>query len=211
MSLHLPAPIIYPLTSGTATTPEEILRLVQAAVHADVPLFQIREKSLNALSLYNLTSRAVDIARGSKTRVLVNDRPDIAAAAGADGVHLTTQSLPAEVARKIYGPEFLLGVSTHSRAEAVAARRNGADFIVFGPIFDTESKRAFGEPQGLQKLQELTRELNDFPVLAIGGITLDNVAACFAAGATGVAAIRLFSDAGRLSSIVEVIESAFKR
>jgi thiamine-phosphate pyrophosphorylase len=211
MSLQLPLPIIYPLTSGTATSPEEILQLVQASVNSEIPIFQIREKSLDARSLYELTSRAVDITRGSKTRVLVNDRSDIARAAGADGVHLTTQSLPAEVVRKIYGHDFVIGVSTHSRAEAVAVQAAGADFVVFGPVFETESKRAFGEPQGLQKLQELTSELDDFPVLAIGGITLDNVEACFEAGASGVAAISLFSDAVAMSSIVEVLKSAFQR
>ena len=158
--------------------------------------------------LYELVARAVEITRGSDTRLLVNDRSDIARAAGADGVHLTTQSLPADVVRKIYGPEFLIGVSTHSSEEARAAKTRGADFVVFGPVFDTESKREFGAPQGLEKLQEITNELGEFPVVAIGGITLDNVAACFSAGASGVAAIRLLSDAERMSSIVEVIKNA---
>jgi thiamine-phosphate pyrophosphorylase len=181
--------------------------LVEAAVAAKVPLFQIREKALTARVLYELTQRAVEITRGSNTRLLVNDRSDIARAAGADGVHLTTHSLPAHVIRKTSAPEFLIGVSTHSREEAHAAKRAGADFIVFGPIFDTESKRVFGEPQGLEKLQELTTELGQFPVLAIGGVTLDNVESCFKAGASGVAAIRLLNDAERLSSIVEVIRN----
>src|SRR5262245_42590537 len=184
MPRHLPLPIIYPITSGK--TPEHILELVEAAVAARVPLFQIREKQLSGRALYELTTRALEITRASETRLLINDRSDIASAAGADGVHLTTQSLPASVVRKIYGPEFLIGVSTHSREEALAARAGGADFVVFGPVFETESKREFGEPQGLQRLQELTSELRDFPVVAIGGIALDNVEACFAAGASGV-------------------------
>ncbi len=137
--------------------------------------------------------------------MLVNDRSDIARAAGADGVHLTTQSLPAHIVREICGAEFLIGVSTHSREEAVAARVGGADFVVFGPVFDTESKRAFGEPQGLEKLREVASELSGFPVVAIGGITLDNFHRCFAGGAAGVAAIRLLSDARTISLIVEVI------
>lgn len=147
----------------------------------------------------------MELTRGSETRVLVNDRSDIARAAGADGVHLTTQSLPVAVVRKIYGSEFLIGVSTHSREEALAARVGGVDFVVFGPVFDTESKRIFGEPQGVEKLQEVTSELKGFPVLAIGGITFDNVEACLDAGASGVAAIRLLNDAERMSSIVEII------
>lgn len=201
------------MTSGT-TTPQtipEILRLVQAAVNAEVPLFQIREKSLQARVLYELTSRAAEITRGSKTRLLVNDRSDIARAAGADGVHLTTRSLPADVVRNIYGGEFLIGVSTHSLREAEEARKDGADFVVFGPVFDTESKRTFGEPQGLGKLREVTRALAEFPVLAIGGITLDNVAECFAAGASGVAAIRLLSGAEQMASTVDAIRGRFMR
>jgi thiamine-phosphate pyrophosphorylase len=209
MSLNLPLPIIYPITSGTATV-QQILQLVEAGVAARVPLFQIREKTLSGRALYELTARAVEITRGSDTRLLVNDRSDIARAAGADGVHLTSQSLRADVVRKTYGPEFLIGVSTHSLDEARAAQAGGADFVVFGPVFETESKREFGEPQRLNKLEQVTSELRDFPVVAIGGITLDNVRACFDAGARGVAAIRLLNDAERMSSIVESIRSDYK-
>jgi len=209
MPLNLPLPIIYPITSGTATV-QQILQLVEAGVAARVPLFQIREKTLSGRALYELTARAVEITRGSDTRLLVNDRSDIARAAGADGVHLTSQSLPAAILRATYGPDFLIGVSTHSLDEARAAQAGGADFVVFGPVFETESKREFGEPQRLNKLEQVTSELRDFPVVAIGGITLDNVRACFDAGARGVAAIRLLNDAERMSSIVESIRSVYK-
>lgn len=194
MPLHLPRPIIYPVTSGR-TTPQtiaDLLRFLQAVVDAQLPLIQIREKSLPARVLYELTVRAAEITRGTRTRLLVNDRADIARAAGADGVHLTAQSLPADVVRKICGPEFLIGVSTHSLAEARAAQAGGADFVVFGPVFETESKRAFGEPQGLDKLREVASELGEFPVLAIGGITHENLESCLAAGASGIAGISLF-------------------
>ena len=175
-----------------------------------MPLFQIREKSLSGRVLYDLTARAVEITRGSDTRLLVNDRSDIARAAGADGVHLTSQSLPAYVVRQIYGPEFLIGVSTHSLDEARAAQAGGANFVVFGPVFETASKREFGAPQGLQRLEEVARELRGFPVVAIGGITLDNAAACFNAGASGVAAIRLLNDAARMSASVAGLRSVYK-
>ena len=188
MSLKLLCPIIYPITSGNREL-LNILQLVRVAVEAEVALLQIREKSLPARELFELTTRAVEITRGSKTRLLVNDRADIARAAGADGVHLTANSLPADVVRSIFGPEFLIGVSTHSLDEARAARDKGADFVVFGPIFE---KRGFSSPQGLDRLREVTGELGDFPVLAIGGITLENAGACFEAGASGIAAIRLF-------------------
>lgn len=192
MPLKLPLPIIYPITSGK-TGSDDILRLVRAAVDAEVPLFQIREKSLSGRALFELVARAADITRGSKTRLLVNDRSDIARAA-ADGVHLTTHSLPVEVVRKSCGPDFVIGVSTHSLAEARAAADAGADFVVFGPVFETESKRAYGEPQGLERLREVTQALGEFPVVAIGGIELENVGACFESGARGIAAIRFLND-----------------
>lgn len=210
MPLKLPTPIIYPITSGATRTPEDILPLVEAAVAAKVPLFQIREKTISARALFELTARVAEITRGSNTRLLVNDRSDIARAAGADGVHLTSQSLPAEVVRTTYGPEFLIGVSTHSLDEARAARAGGADFVLFGPVFETESKLAFGAPQGLSRLAEVTSELRGFPVVAIGGITLENAGACFEAGASGVAAIRLLNDAKRVASIVAGLRSVYK-
>ena len=213
MPLKLPLPIIYPITSGATspqTTPDdtqfsEILLLIRAAVDAEVPLFEIREKLLHARVLFELVARAVEITHDSKTRLLINDRSDIARAAGADGVHLTTQSLPVEVVRNIYGAEFLIGVSTHSLDEARAAQVAGADFVVFGPVFETESKRAYGEPKGLDKLRDVTRALGEFPVVAIGGITLQNARECFRMGASGIAAIRLLNDAKNMSSIVNRI------
>jgi len=218
MPLVLSKPIIYPITTGTTTSqtatedPQfaNILRLVEAAVAAEIPLFQIREKSLPARVLFELAVRAAKLTKGSATRLLVNDRPDIARAAAADGVHLTTNSLPAAVVRERFGPEFLIGVSAHTPHEAQAAQTGGADFVVFGPVFDTESKRVFGEPQGLKELQRISSALEDVPVLAIGGINVDNVAACFVAGASGVAAIRLFADPEQMSSIVEVIKSKWR-
>ena len=208
MPPKFPLPIIYPITSGN--NHPDILRLVRAAVDAEVPLFQIREKSLSARALFDLASQAAELTRGTKTRLLVNDRSDIARAAGADGVHLTTQSLPVEVVRKTCGAEFLIGVSTHSLAEARAACAGGADFVVFGPVFETASKRVYGEPQGLNKLSEVTGELGECPVLAIGGVTVEHVAECFEAGARGVAAISMLNDEANMSSIVRAIRAKFR-
>jgi thiamine-phosphate pyrophosphorylase len=201
MSLHFPPPFQYAITSGATTSKTtskdkeftDILRLVEAAVTARIHLFQIREKSLSTRVLYELTARAAEITRGSGTWVLVNDRFDIARAAGADGVQLTEVSLPVRVVRELCGSEFIIGASTHALERAREARASGADFVVFGPVFETESKRAFGPPQGLDKLREVARELEDFPVVAIGGVTRENAKSCFAAGASGIAGIRLFN------------------
>jgi len=181
----------------TSTTPESpefsnILRLIEAVVAASVELIQIREKTLSARVLYELTVRAAAISKGSNTRLLVNDRFDIARVAGADGVHLTSRSLPSNVVRSLCGDDFLIGVSSHSLETALEARAKGADFVVFGPVFETPSKQIYGAPQGLEKLREVATALRGFPVLAIGGVDLENASDCFRAGASGIAAIRLF-------------------
>src|SRR2546426_4540478 len=148
MTLNLSEPILYLITRGataestTASNAEfqSILEQASAAVAAGVQLIQLREKNLTARVLYELAERVVEITRGSFTRVLINDRADIATTAGADGVHLGTRSLEPKVVRAAFGDTFLIGASTHSLAEAIAARDDGADFAVLGPVFETESK-----------------------------------------------------------------------
>ncbi len=185
-----------------------MLTLVERAVAAGITLIQLREKELPARTLYDLTVRAARITAGSATRLLVNDRADIARAAGADGVHLTTRSLEARIVRRTLGHDFLIGVSTHSLAEASAARNEGADFATFGPIFETPSKRGDGAPVGLGALNEAARALAPFPLLALGGIALGDVHQVLQAGARGIAAIRLFSDAHDLADTLRAIEGA---
>ncbi len=207
MPLLLPKPILCLITRGAtaeSTTSaskefQDILDQVSAAVAAGVQLVQLREKKLTARVLFDLTARAVEITRGSSTRLLVNDRADIASGAGADGVHLTTRSLEPKIVRRTFGEEFLIGASTHSRAEATNARDGGADFVVFGPIFSTASKDEYGPPLGLPCLADVTSELAPFPVLALGGISIDNARECLRAGASGIAGISLFRAPENLS------------
>ncbi|HET6863031.1 MAG TPA: thiamine phosphate synthase, partial [Pyrinomonadaceae bacterium] len=213
MSPKLQPPITYLITSGKTTaitTPEspdfsQLLQLIEAAVLAGVSLIQIREKNLPVRVLADLCARASTVTRGSETKLLINDRVDVALAYGADGVHLTSQSLSADVARQVSGADFIIGVSTHSFNEVIEARNGGADFAVFGPVFDTPSKLHYGEPQGLDKLREISSSLGELRVLAIGGVSLENVEECFAVGAAGVAAIRLFEDAATLSHRIKAI------
>jgi len=215
MPPELHKPITYLITSGATTRAIEpaseefraLLALVERAVAARVRLVQLREKNLRARTLYQLAARAAEITKGSLTRLLINDRADIARAAGADGVHLTSQSLEASVVRRTFGGDFLIGVSAHSLDEARAARDGGADFAVFGPVFETPAKRPFGPPLGLDPLCEAARTLSPFPLIAIGGVTLENARDVLLAGAEGVAAIRLFVDAPDLRQAVREIET----
>jgi thiamine-phosphate pyrophosphorylase len=211
----LTAPASY-LVSPGATTPEttresdeflRLLSLVRAAADARIDLVQLREKLLRPRVLHELASRCAAITRGSRTRLLVNDRADIAHAAGADGVHLTTRSLEASVVRRAFGSDFLIGASAHTLAEARSAREGGADFAAFGPVFDTPSKRALGAPVGLEALRGVAAALAPLPVFAIGGVTRENAREALRAGARGVAAIRLFADPDRLREAVEEIRS----
>jgi len=202
MPLKLSPPILYLITRGattevtTANAPEfaQILKQIAEAVAAGIGLIQIREKQATTRVLFELVAEAARLTQGSTTQLLVNDRADVAAGAGADGVHLTTQSLDAATVRRTFGADFLIGASTHTLQEARTAREQGADFAVFGPVFETESKRGFGPAKGTNALSDVVHELSDFPVLALGGIALSNAQDCLKAGAHGVAAISLFDN-----------------
>jgi len=211
-------PILYLITRGATdetTTPEsaefqQILLQVSVAVTAGIQLIQIREKKLTARALFELTTRVVSIVQATATRVLVNDRADIAAGAGAHGVHLTTQSLEAAVVRQAFGDKFLIGSSTHSLSEARQAREGGADFVVYGPVFESPSKRKYGPPLGLQALSDVAGEVTPFPVLALGGVTIANAAECLRAGASGIAGIGLFNKPESLATVATVIRQSGK-
>ncbi len=190
-----------------------LLDRIERAAAAGVDWVQIREKDLATLALGQIASAAVRAAAGSSTRILLNDRLDIALAAGAAGVHLGGESAPvAEVARwkrasVLLGRapgDFLIGASCHSLEAARAAERDGADYVIFGPIFATPSKMQFGPPQGLERLAEVCRALR-IPVLAIGGITVESAHACRSAGAAGLTAIRMFQEAADLDSVVALL------
>jgi thiamine-phosphate pyrophosphorylase len=171
---------------------------IQRAAAAGAGWIQIREKDLDSRSLVELARFAVVETRGTSARVLVNDRLDVALAANAAGVHLAENSLPVEVVsewrRSTGRVDFLVGASCHSIESARAAERGGADYIFFGPVFATPSKVAFGAPQGTERLREVCASVG-IPVLAIGGVNAENARECIAAGASGIAAIRLFQDA----------------
>ncbi len=140
-------------------------------------------------------------------RILINDRLDVACAVRAAGVHLTQHSIPVANAKKfvrergVPGP-FLVGASTHSLQAAKAAADSGADYVIFGPVFATPSKAPYGPPQGIERLAEVCRSIS-IPVLAIGGIRPENACKCSAAGAAGIAAIRIFQETGDFAKVVK--------
>ena len=180
---------------------------VRAAVAAGVDLVQIREPGLSDPVLLELVTQCVDLARGSQTVILVNDRLDIALAAGAGGAHLRVRSVPAPDARRHVPDGFLLGRSVHDAEEAVRVVEDGSvDYLALGTVFSSQSKPGVS-PCGVGELRVAAGAV-DLPVLAIGGVTVDNGVEVFRAGASGVAAIGLFAEpgpSGRFDGIQRVV------
>ena len=190
-------PLIYLITDGKTTAENfaekkpRILELIKTSVENKISLIQIREKKISARLVFELTCEAVKITRKSRTKVLVNDRADIAFAAEADGVHLTSQSLSARVVRRNFPKDLIIGVSAHTLAAAETAKKNGADFVTFSPIFETPGK---GKPYGVDKLREVCEKLKPFPIIALGGINNENYKTVLENGASGFAAIRFLNN-----------------
>ncbi len=192
-----------------------LVQKIEQVASAGVDWVQIREKDLSARELAAVTRQILwSTAASSKrrgVRILVNDRLDVALAEHAGGVHLGEKSLPVQEAKRLVqssslqgsaSGDFLFGVSCHSLEAAQVAESSGANYIFFGPVFATPSKAGFGAPQGLDRLAEVCRAVA-IPVIAIGGITLQNAASCIHAGAAGLAAIRLFQEAHLPATIIE--------
>lgn len=180
------------------------LELIAQAAQLGVSLIQIREKDVSANELAEFARAAIAVARSHGARILLNDRADVALATGADGVHLRVTSLSAADVRAFVPPDFLIGVSTHSLAEAQAAQAGGANFITCGPVYETPSKLAYGAPLGLAAFETIAQQVS-LPVYALGGITAKNFSEPLRHGATGIAAIRLFQQPDQLAAVVQRI------
>ena len=172
-----------------------------AAVGVDA--VQIREKNLDDRSLWEIV-RSARAVLPSTTLLLVNGRADIALAAGADGVHLPSDGVPVAALRRRFGPGFLLGVSTHGVAEVEQARDGGADYAIFGPVWETPGKRPATGTGALARAAAA-----GLPVYALGGVTIERFGEVAAAGAAGVAAIRLFQRPSALPATVEAARHWF--
>ena len=181
-------PRIYPITdtavSGLSHT-EQVKRLIDGGA----TFIQLRDKHAAPKDFHRDAEAALIVARRNDVRIIINDRVDIVLAVDADGVHLGQSDMPVEAARDLLGPQTIIGFSTHNRAQVEVAATLSADYVAFGPIFDTGTKRDHEPVVGLKRLREVKNLLGDIPLVAIGGITEDNSRSAFEAGADSVAVI----------------------
>lgn len=194
---------------------------IEIAVEAGVDWVQIREREIPARELLAVARAAVDVANRKRATlggadrpgslILINDRLDVGLAAGAAGIHLGRESLPAHDVigwrrRERAFTDFMMGLSCHTIDELLQAEDAGVDYAFFGPVFDTPAKRPFGPPLGIGKLAAAC-QATQLRVIAIGGVTLKNSAECLDAGCAGVAAIRMFQQASGPSKLKKIVET----
>lgn len=200
----------YLITDRKQCGDARLVRLIDRAIGAGIDLIQIREKDLSARDLLFLARRTVRRARGTHTLVLLNDRFDIALSCDADGVHLPATSLPVDLVKRITRGKLLVGVSTHSLSDVQRAQQKGADYVLFGPVFETASKRRYGPPLGLGALSDVVSQCG-IPVFALGGVRLSNFREALDRGARGIAAISLFLNSHDLKRDIQTIKQDKRR
>lgn len=199
-------PVLCLVTPGTSS-PD--LQTIRDAARAGVDLVQVRERRLDDRSLVALVRATIDAVAGTGARVLVNDRLDVAMAAGAAGVHLRGDSMAAADVRRLAPQGFIVGRSVHSVPEAEEVERGGGcDYLVFGTVFESASKPAGHAAAGVDALGRVCAAVA-LPVLAIGGVTLANAGLVAAAGAAGVAAIGMFARQPRVGETVRAVRALF--
>jgi thiamine-phosphate pyrophosphorylase len=199
-------PRLYLISSGQENPDNGILlEQLNLLPHTLCCMVQIREKQLNAKQLLTLALKARGCALPDGSMLLVNERVDIALAARLDGVHLPESGCYPDKLRPI-APNMIFGCSVHSPESLHIAEKSGADYLLFGPVFDTPSKRKYGAPQGLKKLGQICQSTT-LPVFALGGVTPENGALCMAEGAYGIAGLSIFQDT---SQFVDTLEQFYR-
>lgn len=212
MSASIRRPVICVVTRARGRTAsaerDALLSRLAAAAEAGATMVQVRERQFDDRELLAFVKQVVDAVRPSGTRVLVNDRTDIALAAGADGVHLKSDAPTVEDVRRIVPGGFLVGRSVHAPDEAVAVESSGGcDYLLFGTVFPSSSKSADHPIAGVEQLEAVCRRVS-LPVVAIGGVSVERAPRVAAAGAAGVAAISLFAEAPDVGATVRALGDA---
>jgi thiamine-phosphate pyrophosphorylase len=179
---------LYPLTDTNVSGLSHADQLLQLGANG-ATVVQLREKKVSPLEFYAQAETALRIARAHGLKIIINDRVDIALTLKADGVHLGQDDLPPDAARRILGPDAIIGFSTHDPTQALAATKMPIDYIAIGPIFPTATKETSQRPLGLEGLRLVRQAVDTVPLVAIGGITVENSWSVINAGADAVAVI----------------------
>lgn len=199
------------LISDRRTRPiEDLWRIVEESANAGLTALMIREKDLLGRPLLEIARRAIVCCRPLGVSVIVNDRVDVALAAGADGVHLGIAAMSVDDARRVAGDRLRIGASTHSLEELASAEAQGADYAMFGPVFETTSRTSFGPPVGVETLAAAVRSTR-LPVLALGGVTPERAELLAGTGVAGIAAISAILLAVDPRGVVAALASALRR
>lgn len=201
---------IYVITAAGLVPGRTHQDVARAAVEAGARVVQFRQKTGSTRELLALAQDLREITRGSATHLVINDRVDVAMAVGASGVHLGDQDMPVRVARRLLGPEVLLGASVASEEEVREAEAAGADYLGVGPIYPTGTKADAGDAVGLEQIRRF-RAITSLPIVAIGGITAAAAAEVAAAGADMVAVISAVAAAQDMAAAVRELRAAFER
>ncbi|HEY7320621.1 MAG TPA: thiamine phosphate synthase [Candidatus Binatia bacterium] len=195
---------LYLVTDRNQTGGRDLLWILEQALDGGVKAIQLREKDLSGRDLFSLAERAHGLCQRYNAALFINDRVDVAMAVDAAGVQLSKLSLPVRTARALLGTQKIIGASTHSLQEAREAEQAGADFVLFGPVYFTPSKAAYGAPQGLMALKTIVANIS-LPVYAIGGIKPENIDATRKLGVRGVALISAIVSATSPKEAAETI------
>ncbi len=181
-------PKLYPITDARLSKLSHGAQ-VEKLIDGGARFIQLREKYASAKEFYESAKEALEIARERGAKIIINDRVDVALALKADGVHLGQDDLPPAEARKILGDNAIVGFSTHNLAQAIEAVKLPVDYIAVGPVFATRTKENPEKVVGLDAIKNIRQAISDFPLVAIGGITLANFCSVLDAGADSVAVI----------------------
>ena len=201
---------LYLVTDRKLTQGRDLLWVLERALDGGVKAIQLREKDLSGKQLFILAQRVSELCHRYQAQLFINDRVDVALAVDAAGVHLAETSMPVPIARSLLGAHRIIGVSTHSVEGACKAEREGADFVVFGPVYFTPSKADYGTPQGLNALQKIVAKTS-LAVYAIGGIKAENLPETQKVGSRGVAVISAIMSADDPGQAAQQLLALFTR
>ncbi len=200
------SPGLYIIITKPQLSPEAI---AERCVYHGIKMLQLREKHLSDKDLLNTAKAIRRITKGTSTRLIINDRPDIAVLCDADYLHLGQEDMPVEEARKIVG-DMKIGLSTHSISQAKESLKNDPAYIGFGPIYPTNAKAKPDKPVGAEQLKKVL-EFADVPVIAIGGIFPENIQSVIEAGAKNIAMVRHFMQTKAFDQRVEEINKRLNK